>query len=120
MCSGPKLRKRVAQTIHDSYYPWPGTLHPPTPRDYELADQLLPILSDPGETWMEPWCEEHPGNVGEPGCMSCLGESHDAWMHRAKAAERLLDEVRGALATQETLDQPVQELLKQIGDHLGD
>lgn len=47
----------------------------------------------PGKRWWEPWCAEHLGDhPGDPDCRACLGASHDAWMHRAKAAEHALRE----------------------------
>lgn len=49
------------------------------------------------DDWYEPWCEDHPeGDNGH--CLSCVGQSHDAWMHRAKQAEYYLRCARNALA----------------------
>jgi hypothetical protein len=42
--------------------------------------------NEAGAEWLEPWCDEHPDLDGQ-GCVACIGASHDAWMHRAKAAE---------------------------------
>jgi hypothetical protein len=52
--------------------------------------------NEAGAEWLEPWCDEHPDLDGE-GCVACIGASHDAWMHRAKAAEREVARLREAL-----------------------
>jgi hypothetical protein len=52
--------------------------------------------NEAGAEWLEPWCDEHPDLDGE-GCVACIGASHDAWMHRAKAAEREVERLREAL-----------------------
>jgi hypothetical protein len=50
--------------------------------------------------WLEPWCDEHPDGDGQR-CVACIGASHDAWMHRAKAAEWDAERLREALRTAE-------------------
>jgi hypothetical protein len=52
--------------------------------------------NEAGAEWLEPWCDEHPDLDGQ-GCVACIGASHDAWMHRAKAAEREVARLREAL-----------------------
>jgi len=57
---------------------------------------LPPGYNEAGAEWLEPWCDEHPDLDGQ-GCVACIGASHDAWMHRAKAAEADADRLREAL-----------------------
>jgi hypothetical protein len=52
--------------------------------------------NEAGAEWLEPWCDEHPDLDGQ-GCVACIGASHDAWMHRAKAAEAEVARLREAL-----------------------
>jgi hypothetical protein len=52
--------------------------------------------NEAGAEWLEPWCDEHPDLDGQ-GCVACIGASHDAWMHRAKAAEREAQRLREAI-----------------------
>jgi hypothetical protein len=52
--------------------------------------------NEAGAEWLEPWCDEHPDLDGQ-GCVACIGASHDAWMHRAKAAEREVARLRETL-----------------------
>jgi hypothetical protein len=54
--------------------------------------------NEAGAEWLEPWCDEHPDLDGQ-GCVACIGASHDAWMHRAKAAEAEVARLREALST---------------------
>lgn len=64
-----------------------------------LAEARYLRGESPGEFWWEPWCEDHPGDhPGDPDCRACLGASHDAWMHRAKAAEGATRELVAMLA----------------------
>lgn len=56
----------------------------------DAADRRKPF---PGGFWWEPWCEEHAEGAESATCVSCVGASHDAWMHRAKAAEAALREI---------------------------
>jgi hypothetical protein len=63
--------------------------------DWRRIAQTLGYNEAGGE-WLEPWCEEHPDGDGQ-GCVACIGASHDAWMHRAKAAEAEVAGLRDAL-----------------------
>jgi hypothetical protein len=58
---------------------------------------LPPGYNEAGAEWLEPWCDEHPDLDGQ-GCVACIGASHDAWMHRAKAAEAEVARLREAVA----------------------
>src|SRR5690242_12211546 len=65
-------------------------------REFDEAEDLrreanhrntgVPGLMGAGEGWAERWCDDHL-EVPDSTCLACVGESHDAWMHRAKAAE---------------------------------
>jgi hypothetical protein len=84
----PSGRGVVTQMASDSH-------NPPDARVRELEAENE-RLRDPGAEWLEPWCDEHPDGDGQR-CVACIGASHDAWMHRAKAAEREVERLREAL-----------------------
>lgn len=63
----------------------------------------------------EPWCEEH----GQPhnGCRACVGASHDAWMHRAKAAEAAGLELAALVRGEYPSDHSLRDVVLTWGEH---